>query len=51
MPKPEMDPKTAMDLADDMDLPDGAYWAMLGDLMGLDYEDVMDMMAELDDYT
>lgn len=29
-----MDAQTAIDIADSMDLPDGAHFAMIGDLMG-----------------
>lgn len=39
-PKPVMmNATTAIDIADSMDLPDGAYFAMIGDMMGGDYMD------------
>ena len=42
----KMDFETACDIADSADLPDGAYYAMIGDLMGLDYSEVMDLFYE-----
>lgn len=41
-----MDAQTAMDIADSADLPDGAYFAMVGDLTGVDYEDACLMHME-----
>ena len=46
MAKHKMDLHTAMDIADSADLPDGAYYAMIGDLMGVDYDEVMDLLLE-----
>lgn len=36
-PREALDAQTAIDIADSADLPDGAYFAMIGDLMGGDY--------------
>jgi hypothetical protein len=44
-PKRKMDFATACDIAESADLPDGAYFAMIGDLMGIDHNDVMDLFA------
>jgi hypothetical protein len=41
-----MDFKTACEIAESADLPDGAYCAMIGDLMGLTYEAVMELFFE-----
>lgn len=39
----------AIDLADAMDLPDGAYFAMVGELMGGDYMDGVEaVIAEIE---
>lgn len=38
----------AMDLAEAMDLPDGAFWAMSHELAGLDYGDGFDEFDEDD---
>lgn len=35
-------------IADSADLPDGAYFAMVGDLMGLDYDEACLAMVEED---
>lgn len=37
--KDKMSAQDAMDLADDMDLPDGAYWAMVEELSGCEPAD------------
>lgn len=37
--------KEAMQDAEEMDLPDGAYWAMVHDLLGLEYGDVFDFIT------
>lgn len=31
---------------EDLDLPDGAHWAMIHDRLGLEYGEVFDMIAE-----
>lgn len=43
--------QTALDIATDADLPDGAYWAMVHDQLGLEYGDVFPLILEygLDD--
>ena len=46
MPKPNKEPKMsfkdACDIADAMDLPDGAYWAIAHEMAGLEYGDGFD---------
>ncbi len=34
--------KEVMDEVDELDLPDGAHWAMVHERLGLDYGDVFD---------
>lgn len=36
----------AMELADDMDLPDGAYWAIIEELSGCEPADCIDLDDE-----
>mgnify|MGYP000896332263 CR=1 FL=1 len=38
--------REAMEMADAMDLPDGAYWAMAHDLAGLEYGDGFDQLVD-----
>lgn len=38
----KMSAQDAMDLCDDMDLPDGAYWAMVEEMSGCDPSDCVD---------
>ncbi len=38
--------REAMDMADAMDLPEGAFWAMAHDLAGLDYGDGFDQLVD-----
>jgi len=38
----KMSAKDAMDFADDCDLPDGAYWAMVEELSGCEPVDCID---------
>lgn len=42
-PEPKMSAKDAMEMADDMDLPDGAYWAMVEELSGCEPADCIDL--------
>jgi hypothetical protein len=35
---------------EDLDLPDGAYWAMAHERLGLEYGDVFSMIAEDPDF-
>ena len=35
----------AMELVDD-DLPDGAYWAMVHEILGVEYGDIFPLLAE-----
>lgn len=35
---------------DDLDLPDGAHWALIHDRLGLEYGEVFDIMAEDPEY-
>lgn len=37
--------KEVMDEVDDLDLPDGAHWAMVHERLGLEYGDVFDYIA------
>ena len=39
------DVRDAMATADSMDLPDGAYWFMVHDILDLEYGDVFDFIA------
>lgn len=49
--KQKMSAKDAMDIVPD-DLPDGAYFVMMSEVMSVDYEDVLDeLLAEMDDDT
>lgn len=43
-----LDAQTAIDIADSMDLPDGAHFAMIGDLMGGDYMTGVEAVMEAD---
>jgi len=43
--QPAMSFNDAMDLADTMDLPDGAFWAMAHDLADLEYGEGFDQLA------
>lgn len=38
--------REAMEMADAMDLPDGAYWAMAHDLAGLEYGEGFDQLVD-----
>jgi hypothetical protein len=38
--------REAMDMAEAMDLPDGAFWAMAHDLAGLEYGDGFDQLVD-----
>lgn len=38
----KMSAKMAMDICDDMDLPDGAYWAMVEELSGCEPADCIE---------
>ena len=44
------DVRDAMETADGMNLPDGAYWLMVHDLLDLEYGDVFDFIAEDPDF-
>lgn len=46
-PKPQMRVKDAVDLVDD-DLPDGAYWAMVSEMSGVDYGELGAELANED---
>ena len=37
--------KAVMDEVDELDLPDGAYWALVHERLGLEYSDVFDYIA------
>jgi len=37
--------KDVMEDVEELDLPDGAHWALIHDLLGLDYGDVFDFIA------
>lgn len=37
--------KQVMDEVDDLDLPDGAHWALVHERLGLEYGDVFDIIA------
>jgi hypothetical protein len=37
--------KRVMDEVDELDLPDGAHWAMVHERLGLEYGDVFDIIA------
>jgi hypothetical protein len=41
-PKHDMTPQDAMEFCDGLDLPDGAYWAMIEDLSGAEPSDFVD---------
>lgn len=41
-----MDFEQACEIAESCDLPDGACYAMIGDLIGIGYEAVMDLFAQ-----
>lgn len=47
-PVPKMDIHTAMSIVPD-DLPDGAYFAMLEEVMGVEPGDAAQMLADMDD--
>lgn len=38
--------KQVMDEVDELDLPDGAHWALVHERLGLEYGDVFDIIAE-----
>lgn len=38
--------RQVMNEVEDDDLPDGAYWALVHERLGLDYGDVFDVIAE-----
>lgn len=38
--------KQVMNAVDDLDLPDGAHWALIHERLGLEYGDVFDYIAE-----
>lgn len=38
--------KAVLDELEDYDLPDGAYWAMAHDRLGLEYGDIFDFIAD-----
>jgi hypothetical protein len=38
--------KGVMEDVDELDLPEGAHWAMIHERLGLDYGDVFDYIAE-----
>lgn len=40
--QPMMDPKDAYDLCEGMDLPDGAFWAMVEEMSGAEPADFAD---------
>ncbi len=40
--EPKMSGKDAMDICDGMDLPDGAYWAMVEEMSGCEPADCID---------
>jgi hypothetical protein len=42
-----LDPATAFDIIDD-DLPDGAYWAMMEEMTGMDTADLAEFIDEED---
>lgn len=42
--------KDVLDELEDYDLPDGAYWMMAHERLGLDYGDLFDLMAEDPDF-
>lgn len=42
--------KDVINQVDELDLPDGAYWALIHDRLGLDYGDVFDIIAENPEY-
>lgn len=42
----KMSPADAMELADDMDLPDGAYWAVVEELSGCEPADCIDFSED-----
>lgn len=37
--------KNVMEEVEELDLPDGAHWALIHDRLGLDYGDVFDFIA------
>ena len=47
--EPHMSFKDAMEICDDMDLPDGAYWAMAHEMAGLEYGDGFDELVAYED--
>lgn len=47
-PKPHMSVKDAMDLVDD-DMPDGAYWAMVAEMSGVDYGELGAVLGHEDE--
>lgn len=44
-PKQQMSMSDSMDLVDD-DMPDGAYWAMVHEMAGLDYGEGFDELVD-----
>ena len=42
--------KEVLDEVEELDLPDGAYWAMVHEQLGLEYGEVMDAIADDPDY-
>jgi hypothetical protein len=40
--------QSALETADALDLPDGAYWAYVHDILNLEYGDVFDLLLEYD---
>jgi hypothetical protein len=38
--------KMVMDEVEDLDLPDGAYWCMIHERLGLEYGDVFEYVSE-----
>lgn len=38
--------KSVLEELEELDLPDGAFWAMAHDRLGLDYGDVFDYISE-----
>lgn len=46
--QPRMKIRDAMDLVDD-DMPDGAYWAMISEMSGVDYGELGAMLGHEDD--
>jgi len=43
---PKMSPTQAMEIVDDMDLPDGAALAMAAEMCGMEYEDFIEALGE-----